>query len=273
MSADSLWISREMKCCDAPQPASLDVLLTNLIAGKLLPRANQWITTCPAAASLHSMLITWLRCEVQQPTEGAVEDWWWKLSQKSNRKHKVDKKSLHHVPGASVLLDFLYCPGKNMCQSRKGGNAKDFDSDPLSGTSDRTDSKYFKERQLDAQGNDKVIMSLGKLEPPAAQERQPDLLRGHWMSKKHLSTQEFVLKSLWKSPGCSSNLMIDDPERKAQTKPVSKLHKTAVDRALQSDNGHLDLFLRFLLRLCQESSQGLLRGLKIQVETCDSQSH
>ncbi|XP_050958669.1 NACHT, LRR and PYD domains-containing protein 3-like [Labeo rohita] len=42
---------------------------------------------------------------------------------------------------------------------------------------------------------------------------------------------------------------------------LSELHQRAVDEALQSKNGHLDLFLRFILGLSVESHQNLLRQI------------
>ncbi|XP_055767204.1 uncharacterized protein LOC129842600 [Salvelinus fontinalis] len=54
----------------------------------------------------------------------------------------------------------------------------------------------------------------------------------------------------------------DDEEK--ESIQLSDLHKSAVDQALKSKNGHLDLFLRFLLGLSLESNQNLLRGLLTQ---------
>ncbi|KAI2644492.1 NLR family CARD domain-containing protein 3 [Labeo rohita] len=49
---------------------------------------------------------------------------------------------------------------------------------------------------------------------------------------------------------------------------LSKLHQRAVNEALQSENGHLDLFLRFLLGLSVESNQKIIQKLLTQMISC-----
>ncbi|XP_038838518.1 protein NLRC3-like, partial [Salvelinus namaycush] len=86
----------------------------------------------------------------------------------------------------------------------------------------------------------------------------------------HLSIQEFLaavhaLESCLDKKENSDKLKSDKLKSdKLRSDKLSDLHRTAVDQALKSKNGHLDLFLRFLLGLSLESNQNLLRGLLTQ---------
>uniref|UniRef100_UPI0037E7763B NLR family CARD domain-containing protein 3-like isoform X2 n=1 Tax=Semicossyphus pulcher TaxID=241346 RepID=UPI0037E7763B len=87
----------------------------------------------------------------------------------------------------------------------------------------------------------------------------------------HLSVQEFLAALHVHLTFINSgvNLMSD-----RQTSLTSKIfitkhnlkhfYQSAVDKALQSPNGHLDLFLRFLLGLSLQTNQTLMRGLLTQ---------
>uniref|UniRef100_A0A8C2XSB7 NLRC3 n=1 Tax=Cyclopterus lumpus TaxID=8103 RepID=A0A8C2XSB7_CYCLU len=91
----------------------------------------------------------------------------------------------------------------------------------------------------------------------------------------HLSVQEFLaaLHVHLTFSNSGVNLMAEKQPRpkglgwpkvlRAEPK-LKHLYQSAVDKALQSPNGHLDLFLRFLLGLSLETNQTLLRGLLTQ---------
>uniref|UniRef100_A0A8C4DIK0 Protein NLRC3 n=1 Tax=Dicentrarchus labrax TaxID=13489 RepID=A0A8C4DIK0_DICLA len=88
----------------------------------------------------------------------------------------------------------------------------------------------------------------------------------------HLSVQEFLaaLHVHLTFISCGVNLLAEQQttsllSKVFKDKPKLKyLHQSAVNKALESQQGHLDLFLRFLLGLSLPTNQNLLRGLLTQ---------
>ncbi|KAM6894027.1 protein NLRC3-like, partial [Xenentodon cancila] len=81
----------------------------------------------------------------------------------------------------------------------------------------------------------------------------------------HLSVQEFLAALHVHRTFSNSGVNLLEEEKKIfrsfKRREETHLYRTAVDKTLQSPNGHLDLFLRFLLGLSLETNQTLLRGL------------
>ncbi|KAA0721528.1 Nucleotide-binding oligomerization domain-containing protein 2 [Triplophysa tibetana] len=94
----------------------------------------------------------------------------------------------------------------------------------------------------------------------------------------HLSVQEFlaalyvlfIYRNKKTNPFSPSLTLGDKLIRKFKKNSLVDLHKIAVENALQSENGHLDLLLRFLVGLSLESNHNdlkdLLPSLKITAE-------
>ncbi|XP_055753546.1 NLR family CARD domain-containing protein 3-like isoform X2 [Salvelinus fontinalis] len=89
----------------------------------------------------------------------------------------------------------------------------------------------------------------------------------------HLSIQEFLSAVYMYHCYTTRNMDELKPFLKRKSRAASEeltLHdllKSAVDKALESKNGHLDLFVRFLHGMSLESNQKLLRGLVTQTES------
>ncbi|XP_032364270.1 NLR family CARD domain-containing protein 3 isoform X2 [Etheostoma spectabile] len=83
----------------------------------------------------------------------------------------------------------------------------------------------------------------------------------------HLSVQEFLaaLHVHLTFTNSGVNLLAEDKStsQKTETRAVgsSQFYQSAVEKALQSPNGHLDLFLRFLLGLSLQTNQRHIQGL------------
>ncbi|XP_059411536.1 NACHT, LRR and PYD domains-containing protein 1b allele 2-like isoform X7 [Carassius carassius] len=111
---------------------------------------------------------------------------------------------------------------------------------------------------------------------PQIFREESGLFQGKVFYFVHLSIQEH-LAALYAHLSFTKNYrnVFDQTEQSLFTnvlnrkkyKSISHLHQRAVDEALRSKNGHLDLFLRFLLGLSLESNQTLLRELLTQTRS------
>ncbi|XP_034537328.1 NLR family CARD domain-containing protein 3-like [Notolabrus celidotus] len=297
---------------DATESTSVDVLLTNLIRGNLLPSARLWITTRPAAASQIPPECVDMVTEVRGFTDPQKEEYFKKRSRDQEQARRVishikKSRSLHimcHIPvfcwiTATVLEDVL--------KTREGGELPRTLTEMyihfMVVQSKLKSIKYDGGAETDplwSPESREMIQSLGKLAFDQLQKGnlifyESDLTecgikikeasvysgvftqifreeRGLYQDQVfcfiHLSVQEFLaaLHVHLTFTRSGLNLMEEQPtsliSKIFRDKPkLNHLHQSAVDRVLQSPNGHLDLFLRFLLGLSLQTNQTLLRGL------------
>ncbi|XP_053493718.1 NACHT, LRR and PYD domains-containing protein 4C-like isoform X5 [Ictalurus furcatus] len=288
---------------DVTESASVDVLLTNLIKGNLLPSALLWITSRPGAANQIPPECVDQVTEVRGFSDPQKEEYFRKRISDQSLANKIishmkSSRSLYimcHIP--------VFCWISATVLERMLGEAESGEI-PKTLTQMFThflifqikhkDQKYHQKCDPDPQQTRESILALGRL---AFQQLEKgnlifyeDDLRecgidvrevsvysgvctqifreefglhlGKVFSFVHLSVQEF-LAALY-----AFLSFINKKTAKQQTwsdlftkSNMSDFLRSAVDKALQSENGHLDLFLRFLLGLSLESNQTLLRDL------------
>ncbi|XP_005748691.1 NACHT, LRR and PYD domains-containing protein 3-like [Pundamilia nyererei] len=91
----------------------------------------------------------------------------------------------------------------------------------------------------------------------------------------HLSVQEFLAALYVRMSLNNSNINVmplPQPSMRNFQLLLSKtsskkIHRISIDRALQSPNGHLDLFLRFLLGLSLQTNQDKLQDLLMKIDS------
>uniref|UniRef100_A0A8C7IKW2 NACHT, LRR and PYD domains-containing protein 12-like n=1 Tax=Oncorhynchus kisutch TaxID=8019 RepID=A0A8C7IKW2_ONCKI len=300
------------KCCDVTKPTSVDVLLTNLIKGNLLPSALLWITTRPAAANQISPECVDQVTEVRGFNDPQKEEYFRKKITDQNLtneiiKHMKTSRSLHimcHMPvfcwiSATVLEMMLNEAEKDevpktltqmyshfmliqiIVKNRKYNKATETSPKELSQSDKEMILKLaklafqqlqkgnliFYEEDLRECGLDVTEASEYSALCTEIFKEESGLYQDKVYSFVHLSIQEFLaaVHALESCLGKKENVFspTSDGEEKESIQ-LSDLHRRAVDQALKSKNGHLDLFLRFLLGLSLESNQNLLRGLLTQ---------
>ncbi|CAL8290354.1 unnamed protein product [Lota lota] len=303
---------------DVTEPTSVDVLLTNLIRGDLLPSARIWITTRPAAANQIPAECVDMVTEVRGFTDPQKEEYFRKRFREETLantiiSHIKTSRSLQimcHIPvfcwiTATVLEDFFKTSqrGEDMPKT-----VTQMYSHFLRVQSIQGDRKYHGRAETDPHWSSEsreIIVSLGKLAFDQLEKGnlifyEADLAEcgidikaasvysgvftqifkeecGLYQDKVfcfvHLSMQEFLaaLYVLLSFINTGVNLLSGKPQSLwsivVRNKKKVKLYQSAVDKALQSENGHMDLFLRFLLGLSLETNQILLRGLLGQTES------
>ncbi|XP_070757881.1 NLR family CARD domain-containing protein 3-like [Enoplosus armatus] len=299
---------------DVTESASVDVLLTNLIRGKLLPSARLWITTRPAAANQIPPECVDMVTEVRGFIDPHKEEYFRKRFRDEDQASRImshikTSRSLHimcHIPvfcwiTATVLEDVL--------KTREGGELPKTLTEMyihfLVVQSKLKNIKYDGGAETDPHWSPEsreMIESLGKL---AFEQLQKDNLifyesdltecgidiraasvysgvfteifkeeRGLYQDKVfcfvHLSVQEFLAALHVHLTFINSGVNLLSEEQTTSwwvevfQGKSTHFYESAVDKALQSPNGHLDLFLRFLLGLLLENNHTLLRGLLTQ---------
>uniref|UniRef100_A0A3Q1IY23 FISNA domain-containing protein n=1 Tax=Anabas testudineus TaxID=64144 RepID=A0A3Q1IY23_ANATE len=297
---------------DVTECTSVDVLLTNLIRGNLLPSARLWITTRPAAANQIPPGFVHMVTEVRGFTDPQKEEYFRKRFRDEEQARRIishiqTSRSLHimcHIPvfcwiTATVLEDVL--------KTREGGELPKTLTEMyihfLVVQSKVKNIKYDGGTETDPHWNKKsrkMIKFLGKLAFEQLQKGnlifyESDLTecdidiraasvysgvltqifkeeRGLYQDNVfcfvHLTVQEFLAALHVHLTFINSgvNLLSEEQSTSLRSKlfrpELKVLHQSAVDKAVQSPNGHLDLFLRFLLGLSLESNQTLLQGLQ-----------
>uniref|UniRef100_A0A3Q4I612 NACHT domain-containing protein n=1 Tax=Neolamprologus brichardi TaxID=32507 RepID=A0A3Q4I612_NEOBR len=286
---------------DVTESTSVDVLLTNLIRGHLFPSARLWITTRPAAANQIPPECVSMMTEVRGFTDQQKEEYFKKRFRDEEQASRIissikTSRSLHimcHIPifcwiTATVLEDVL--------KTRDGEELPKTLTEMyihfLVVQAKVKKVKYDEGTETDphwSSENKEMIESLGKLAFDQLQKGnlifyESDLTecgidiraasvysgvftqifkeeRGLYQDKVfyfiHLSVQEFLAALYAHLTVINFEVNLLEKEETFST----NFYQCAVDKALQSPNGHLDLFLRFLLGLSLVTNQILLRGL------------
>ncbi|XP_058240247.1 NACHT, LRR and PYD domains-containing protein 3-like isoform X9 [Hemibagrus wyckioides] len=166
-------------------------------------------------------------------------------------KHKDEKYHQKHDPDPQQTRESILALGKLAFQQLEKGNL------------------IFYEEDLRECGIDVREVSVYSGVCTQIFREEFGLHLGNVFSFVHLSVQEFLaaLYVFFCFKFRKTNVLVEQSTglfNFFRNPNMSDLLRSAVDKALQSENGHLDLFLRFLLGLSLESNQTLLRELMPQ---------
>ncbi|XP_051559350.1 NLR family CARD domain-containing protein 3-like [Myxocyprinus asiaticus] len=298
-----LMFSDSEKVSDVTKTSSVGVLMSNLIKGELLPSALIWITSRPAAANQISSIYIDRVTEIQGFNDPQKEEYFRKRISDEHQASRIishikKARSLHimcHIPvfcwiSSTVLQNIL----------------KQDDSAEIPQTLTEMYIHFLliqinmRNRKYEERDPEKLLQSNREVIVKLAELAFKQLMKGNVMFYEedlresgidltdasvysgicteifkeesvihqrkvycfiHLSFQEFLAAFYWFHCFVSSTM-----EAQKFFDSLHNLLRGVVDKALQSENGHLDLFLRFLLGISLESNQRLLQDLLTHTE-------
>ncbi|XP_016091055.1 NACHT, LRR and PYD domains-containing protein 12-like [Sinocyclocheilus grahami] len=297
----SLDFKSKVKLCNISESVSVDVLLMNLIVGNLLPSVLIWITSRPATADLVPSEYVHRVTEVRGFNDPQKEEYLMKrISDQSlaNRiiSHLKSSRSLYimcHIPVfcwiSAAVLEKMLSPAESGEMPKTLTQMYELLMNLIVGNLLPSALIWITSRPAAAdlvpsECVHRVTEVRGFSESESGQynhlqifREELGLFQGKVFCFVHLSIQEH-LAALYAHLSFTKNYInvFDQTEQSVLSKfvnwlkyhSVSELHKRVVDVALRSKNGHLDLFLHFLLGLSLESNQTLLRELVTQTGSC-----
>ncbi|XP_058474676.1 NACHT, LRR and PYD domains-containing protein 12-like isoform X14 [Solea solea] len=317
----SLDFSSRTLVSDVTHRSSVNVLLTNLIQGNLLPSALVWITSRPAAANQIPRTCVDRVTEVRGFTDDQKDEYFSKRSRTEDLSSRIishikTSRSLHIMCQVPVFCWISATVLEHMLTTEQRGELPktltDLYSHFLLVQTKRKKNKYDKGHETSPQelmeADRDFLLKLGRLAFEHLQKGdimfyQEDLERcGLSVTEAsvysgvcteifrresvifqksvycfvHLSVQEFlaavymfhcftnrkteVLQDFFRQEVNDDEDDDDDDDDGGYTS-LDVFLNAAMEKSLQSENGHLDLFVRFLHGLCLESNHRLLGGL------------
>ncbi|XP_052395614.1 NACHT, LRR and PYD domains-containing protein 3 isoform X2 [Carassius gibelio] len=297
----TLRFSDPQKVCDVTETSSVGVLMSSLIKGELLPSALIWITSRPAAANQIPSEYIHRLTEIQGFTEPQKEEYFRKRISDEHQASRIIShirraRSLHimcHIPvfcwiSSTVLqklleedlraeipqtLTEMYIHFLLIQINTRKQKYKERDSDILLQSNREVIVKLaevafkqlmkgnvmFYEEDLIESAIDVTDVSVYSGICTEIFKQESVIHQRKVYSFIHLSVQEFLAAfHVFYYHISSTTLACFDS--------LHKLHERVVDKAIEIENGCLDLFLRFLLGISLESNQRLLQDLLTQTE-------
>ncbi|MBN3316989.1 NLRC3 protein, partial [Atractosteus spatula] len=270
-SRHPLNFQKNQRWSDVKKQTSVNMLLTNLIKRNFPIDSSIWITTRPAAAGLIPPELISRVTEVQGFEDQQKEEY----IRKKCKNRALAEKIISHIKTLRSLYILCYVPVfcwivvtvlEHTFEENSGDNPTtltDFYTYFLIVLLTAKEQTERKENVF--KSNQEAILKLGKLAFNSLEKNiivfYEEDLREHGIDLNNSSLYSGVCKEIFKQNSvlfrkkvyCFLHLTL-------QEYFAALLNEVALERAIQSRTGQLDLFVRFLLGMEMENNQELLKG-------------